>query len=170
MRREEYEQDATALMGAVDCGTGGRLQHVCGHGEDDAVSPPALLGVRAFRITQRGGKGLWCWGSSSLASSALVSCCGRPSLCNAATRGCVRDAVCPCLHAVLRELGRAVCSPRREWCYPPVTFRRQASVRPPCCRRRDRVPRGADSCTIRYEKFTNQIWFALLFLAGVRRK
>ena len=109
MRREEYEQDATALMGAVDCGTGGRLQHVCGHGEDDAVSPPALLGVRAFRITQRGGKGLWCWGSSSLASSALVSCCGRPSLCNAATRGCVRDAVCPCLHAVLRELGWASC-------------------------------------------------------------
>ena len=94
MRREEYEQDATALMGAVDCGTGGRLQHVCGHGEDAAVSPPALLGVRAFRITQRGGKGLWCWGSSSLASSALVSCCERPLLCNAATRGCVRDVLC----------------------------------------------------------------------------
>ena len=52
----------------------------------------------------------------------------------------------------------------------PPSLRRQASVRPPCCRRRDRVPRGADSCTIRYEKFTNQIWFALLFLAGVRRK
>ena len=52
----------------------------------------------------------WCWGSSSLASSALVSCCWRPSLCNAATRGCVRDAMCPCLHAVLRELWRAVCT------------------------------------------------------------
>ena len=32
----------------------------------------------------------------------------------------------------------------------PPSLRRQASVRPPCCRRRDRVPRGADSYTIRY--------------------
>jgi hypothetical protein len=33
----------------------------------------------------------------------------------------------------------------------PPSLRRQASVRPPCCRRRDRVPRGADSYTIRYD-------------------
>ena len=120
MRREEYEQDATALMGAVDCGTGGRLQHVCGHGEDDAVSPPALLGVRAFRITQRGWQGIVvlgkqqpCFvGAGELLREALALQCGDPLLCS---RCCVSVLACRAPRAwasCLQPAARVVLSPR----------------------------------------------------------
>ena len=72
------------------------------------MSPPALLGVRAFRITQQVGKGLVlgkqqpCFvGAGELLREALALQCGDPLLCS---RCCVSVLACRAPRAWLGEL------------------------------------------------------------------
>ena len=149
-------------VGAVDCGSGGRLQHVCGLGVDwggrsrlPRCVAPSAAGCPRYPSLATGARGGF--EGSRVGESAVywvvASCCVRlPSLrpCNAATpelgwRCCMSVLLCS-------QCPDALASGRQmEWCYPPVHWGR-GRVGQPCAAESGGLPmRGRLIDTIRYE-------------------
>ena len=148
-------------VGAVDCGSGGRLQHVCGLGVDwcgrsrlPRCVAPSAAGCPRYPSLATGARGGF--EGSRVGESAVywvvASCCVRlPSLrpCNAATpelgwRCCMSVLLCS-------QCPDALASGRQmEWCYPPVHWGR-GRVGQPCAAESGGLPmRGRLIDTIRY--------------------
>ena len=149
-------------VGAVDCGSGGRLQHVCGLGVDwcgrsrlPRCVAPSAAGCPRYPSLATGARGGF--EGSRVGESAVywvaASCCVRlPSLrpCNAATpelgwRCCMSVLLCS-------QCPDALASGRQmEWCYPPVHWGR-GRVGQPCAAESGGLPmRGRLIDTIRYD-------------------